>query len=318
MNYKDFKNGDVIKIFDYNIGKESITISIVNKVELGTDIGDRIYTYADLDMDSGYLSVEKDGPGCSYIPNHHAFKFGFELATEEEKNKLFEKLFVLYTEVYNPVWDKHSLRNFFEIQGFLFDIFCIKVEEYDDHLIYPKFVDNIVDYILCRGFEAKENRDWNTLQLPWTIQDAKDGDVIFYDDGWTCIFKCIHGIWYSSYCFIDSEGEFHTGYERHAVDSTINGNAHPATKEQCNLLFQKIKEAGYKWNPKNKTLERLPNGFEEESTDTLVSLEKIISETIKYFGPILKTHYSDEYSTELINGFINNITGTGINKNNEL
>lgn len=89
----------------------------------------------------------------------------------------------------------------------------------------------------------------------WTIQDAKDGDVIFYDAGWTCIFKCIHGIWYSSYCFITSDGEFHTGYERHAVDSTINGNAHPASKEQCNLLFQKIKEAGYKWNPETKTLE---------------------------------------------------------------
>lgn len=93
-------------------------------------------------------------------------------------------------------------------------------------------------------------------ELPiWTIQDAKDGDVIFYDDGWTCIFKSIHGIWFSSYCFITCDGEFHTGYEEHAVDSTINGNAHPATKEQCNILFQKIKEAGYKWNPETKTLE---------------------------------------------------------------
>ena len=92
---------------------------------------------------------------------------------------------------------------------------------------------------------------------PWTIQDAKDGDVIFYDDGWTCIFKRIHGIWYSSYCFITSDGEFNTGYEEHAVDSTINGNAHPATKEQCNLLFQKMKEAGYKWNSETKTLEKL-------------------------------------------------------------
>lgn len=89
----------------------------------------------------------------------------------------------------------------------------------------------------------------------WTIQDAKDGDVIFCDSGWTCIFKRIHGTWFSSYCFITSDGEFHTGYERHAVDSTINGNAHPATKEQCSRLFQKIKEAGYKWNPETKTLE---------------------------------------------------------------
>jgi hypothetical protein len=114
----------------------------------------------------------------------------------------------------------------------------------------------------CMLFPSKDNRDWSKFQVgdkvhPWTIQDAKDGDVIFYDDGWTCIFKCIHGIWYSSYCFITIDGEFHMGYERHAVDSTINGNAHTATKEQCNFLFQKIKEHGYKWNAETKTLEKL-------------------------------------------------------------
>ena len=150
MNYKDLKNGDVIKIIDYTIGEESTTISIFNKVEQGTNLGDKIYTYADLDVDYDYFSVEKNSPNAYYIANY----YGFELATEEEKNKLFEKLFVLYTEVDNPVWDKHYLRNFFEIQDFLFDIFCIKVEEYDDHLIYPKFVDNIVDYICRRGCEV--------------------------------------------------------------------------------------------------------------------------------------------------------------------
>ena len=109
----------------------------------------------------------------------------------------------------------------------------------------------LFDVIREKGY--RWNTESKTLEN-WTIQDAKDGDVIFYDDGWTCIFKCIHGIWYSSYCFITSEGEFHTGYETHAVDATSNGNAHRATKEQRNLLFQKIKEAGYKWNPQTKTL----------------------------------------------------------------
>lgn len=102
----------------------------------------------------------------------------------------------------------------------------------------------------------KWNPETKTLKN-WTIQDAKDGDVIFYDDGWTCIFKCIHGIWYSSYCFITCDGEFHTGYEEHDVDSKINGNAHIATKEQRDFLFQKIKEAGYKWNSDVKKLEKL-------------------------------------------------------------
>lgn len=90
----------------------------------------------------------------------------------------------------------------------------------------------------------------------WTIKDAKDGDVIFYDDGWTCIFKNIHGIWYSSYCFITADGEFYTSYERHAVDAKLNGNANPATKEQRDLLFQKMKEAGYEWDSEKKELKK--------------------------------------------------------------
>lgn len=91
----------------------------------------------------------------------------------------------------------------------------------------------------------------------FSIQDAKDCDVISYDDGWTCIFKHIHGIWYSSYCFITADGEFHTGYEEHAVDSKINGNAHPATKEQRDKLEKAMLKAGYKWNTEERKLEKI-------------------------------------------------------------
>ena len=90
----------------------------------------------------------------------------------------------------------------------------------------------------------------------WTIQDVRDGDVIFYDEGWICIFKCIHGIWYSSYCFITDDGEFHTGYERHAVDSTIHGNAHPATKEQRDIIMKAMNDDGYKWDSEKKELKK--------------------------------------------------------------
>lgn len=104
----------------------------------------------------------------------------------------------------------------------------------------------------------KGKTTWEGFQKPWTIQDAKDGDIVSYGDGWTCIFKRIHGIWYSSYCFMTSDGEFHTGYEDHEVSTTINGKVHLATNKQRNLLFQKMKEAGYKWNSQTKTLEKLP------------------------------------------------------------
>ena len=38
---------------------------------------------------------------------------------------------------------------------------------------------------------------------------------------------------------------------------TWTGNLHPATKEQRDLLFQKIKETGYKWNTETNTFEKL-------------------------------------------------------------
>lgn len=91
----------------------------------------------------------------------------------------------------------------------------------------------------------------------WTIADAKDGDVIFYDDGWTCIFKNIHGIWYSSYCFITADGEFHTGYERHAVDAKLNGNANPATKEQRDILMKAMANAGWEFDFEKKELKKI-------------------------------------------------------------
>lgn len=101
----------------------------------------------------------------------------------------------------------------------------------------------------------------------WTIADAKDGDVIFYDDGWTCIFKNIHGIWYSSYCFITADGEFHTGYERHAVDAKLNGNANPATKEQRDILMKAMADAGYTFDFEKKELKKIEQKPDADFSD---------------------------------------------------
>ena len=150
----------------------------------------------------------------------------------------------------------------------------------------------------------------NNIKSPWTIQDAKDGDVIFYDDGWTCIFKCIHGIWYSSYCFITSDGEFNTGYETHAVDSTINGRAHLATNKQRNLLFQKMKEAGYKWNPQTKTLVKIIEPIFKVGdkiirikTGDIYEIIKIIPNyyIAKYLGSEIMISFNDHDEYGLIN-----------------
>ena len=97
----------------------------------------------------------------------------------------------------------------------------------------------------------------------WTINDAKDGDVLFHSDSASngiFIFKEIVQRGTSQkiicHCDYDSEDGFCLG-ENHTCCWTDSKILHPATKEQRDLLFQKIKEAGYKWNSETKTLEKL-------------------------------------------------------------
>ena len=103
---------------------------------------------------------------------------------------------------------------------------------------------------------------------PWTIQDAKDGDVLACKNGWTCIFNCLNDNLFNSHCFMDSEGWFYKyGGQGHTLDKRICGEINPATKEQRDLLFQKIKEAGYEWDADKKELKKIEHNTVEWSKD---------------------------------------------------
>ena len=91
----------------------------------------------------------------------------------------------------------------------------------------------------------------------WTIQDAKDGDVLSYRNGqWIFILKRI----------IDKDSfEYYTLWSTTHNDLTINDSAfsllinsiYPATKKQRDILFQKIHEAGYEWDSEKKELKEI-------------------------------------------------------------
>ena len=104
--------------------------------------------------------------------------------------------------------------------------------------------------------ELVNERNLSTARL-WTIQDAKDGDVLACNEE-ILIFKsysaqeCI-----SLYCLYN--GHTNNFHSKEVIDilMTTRNKIYPATKEQRDILFRKIKEAGYKWNVKTKTLEKL-------------------------------------------------------------
>ena len=60
---------------------------------------------------------------------------------------------------------------------------------------------------------------------------------------------------FSSYCFMTADLDFmpYSG-QCHTLDSRINGEIAPATEQQRNLFFKKMKEAGYGWDSDKKEL----------------------------------------------------------------
>ena len=102
----------------------------------------------------------------------------------------------------------------------------------------------------------------NEIHL-WTIQDAKDGDILIDKSGSRenpFIFKetkpsdiktdMLNPLAVFGYCGIGGAG-FTKGS---GWGDTVNCIYYPATKEQRDLLFQKIKEAGYEWDAEKKEL----------------------------------------------------------------
>lgn len=100
----------------------------------------------------------------------------------------------------------------------------------------------------------------------WTIQDAKDGDVLIDKSGsreCPFIFKetkpsdiktdMLNPLAVLGYCGIGGAG-FTKGS---GWGDTANCIYYPATKEQRDLLFQKMKEAGYEWNDEKKELRKI-------------------------------------------------------------
>lgn len=91
----------------------------------------------------------------------------------------------------------------------------------------------------------------------WTIEDARKGDVLtgkIDGDSYIIIYKNYNDGWVETY------GHWYGSIDRFCVPTqlfcrkTYLRAFKPATKEQCNLLFKKMKEEGYEWDADNKEL----------------------------------------------------------------
>lgn len=121
--------------------------------------------------------------------------------------------------------------------------------------------DRYNNYYVVEDNEYNIN-EYDRLHHHWTIKDAKDGDVLSFNDGHgnDCI-ELIKSI-------TDKKIEFWfclTNSNRYEVFDGIlpytnlasRKDATPATKEQRDLLFAKMKEAGYEWDAEKKELKKI-------------------------------------------------------------
>lgn len=132
-------------------------------------------------------------------------------------------------------------------------------------------IENVTDhtygYDIVGGGYFNDNTEGVRL---WTIQDAKDGDLLVCDINKAEIggdVEKLPNIVSTIFIFknvVSSRDYIHSYchlYDRHVlgVQNTMYYNSfvyniHPATKEQRDTLFQKMKEAGYEWNAEKKEL----------------------------------------------------------------
>ena len=95
---------------------------------------------------------------------------------------------------------------------------------------------------------------WCDMYHLWTIQDAKDGDVLAVENI-VFIYKRVLSSHIVSYCMLINDVFYHFEDARTCCEG--NTNVHPANKEQRDLLFQKMKESGYEFDFEKKELKKI-------------------------------------------------------------
>lgn len=180
---------------------------------------------------------------------------------------------ITHDNVTEPYWNNHSMMSAYkagwlEKQGdrktvdkvepkFKVGDWCIDNE---DDIIFQivKVLDNTYTYRTNEGkeYSCTHYSLENDVRL-WTIVDAKDGDVLYsLDSKRPFIYK--DRLQFSQargYCCINKFGEFAVWYTSKCVICT--DKYIPATKEQRDLLFAKMKEAGYEFDFDKKVLKKM-------------------------------------------------------------
>lgn len=143
-----------------------------------------------------------------------------------------------------------------------------------------------IDNIINGPYKIKEVNDYGyvldsirEIALPftsehcmrlWTIQDSKNGDVLVDEDNNIGIYKKLEDDCWDSYIYLGCDNRL---YGFSIGGSHIQNNTKPATKEQRDLLFSKMKEAGYEWDNENLVPKKIEQEWIPKTGDTIKKKE---------------------------------------------
>ena len=133
----------------------------------------------------------------------------------------------------------------------------------------------------------------------WTIQDAKDGDVLLASDGSIFIFAGVDDCACKYYVALTADNYVKINKETKGGYWETSRAVHPATKEQRDTLFAKMHEAEYDWDAEKKKLKKIdwnkhikyePNcpSIIEENTKWSEEDEYMLDETIQHLKQLIE------------------------------
>ena len=163
--------------------------------------------------------------------------------------------------------------------------------------------DEYNSYYVVNG-KSVNLEEYDRLHHLWTIQDAKDGDVLVNGSN-IFIFHFLNDTRLMGYCHVNTDdGRFYDDIGKNECFCLIDAIVNPATKEQRDLLFQKMHEAGYEWNANKKELKKIElkpmlsdffnAEYERGKADALKSAEwsdedeYMLNETIQHLEELIR------------------------------